>query len=454
MSERLSRLFGTDGIRGVANASPMDSETVLRLGRAAAQIFRRSEGRHRVLIGKDTRLSGYMLETALESGISSMGVDVLLVGPLPTPGIAFMTRSMRADAGVVISASHNSYEDNGIKFFGADGFKLSDEVEDEIERLMQPGELDGLRAAPDKIGKAFRIDDAAGRYTVFLKSCIERECKLDGLKIVLDTANGAAYKVAPMVFTELGAQLIQVGDKPSGKNINENCGSLYPERIAKLVLEHGADCGIAYDGDADRVILCDEKGNFLDGDDVLAICAFDMQERGQLRGNGVVGTVMTNFGLEVALKQRGLELYRSDVGDRYVIAEMLARDVNLGGEQSGHMISLDHNTTGDGILSSLLVLCTMLKSKKKLSQFQGLITRYPQVLINVPVKEKRPFAELPALSKAIGEAEKQLADKGRVLLRYSGTESKARVMVESSDDVLCRAVAEALASQVRKDLSQ
>ena len=448
-----SRLFGTDGIRGVANHPPMDSETVLRLGRAAAHVFRRSEGRHRVLIGKDTRLSGYMLETALESGIASMGVDVLLVGPLPTPGIAYMTKSMRADAGVVISASHNSFEDNGIKFFGADGFKLSDEVEDEIERLMQPGELDTLRASPDRVGKAYRIDDAGGRYTVFLKSCIERDCKLDGLKIVLDTANGAAYKVAPMVFSELGAQLIQIGDKPSGKNINEGCGSLHPQVMSRLVKEHGADCGIAFDGDADRVVLCDENGTVLDGDDILAICAFDMQERGTLRGGGVVGTVMTNYGLEVAMRERGLQLYRSDVGDRYVLAEMVAKNVNLGGEQSGHIIALDHNTTGDGILSALLVVNIMLRQKKKLSEFQGLFKRYPQILINVPVKEKRPFEEVSGLQEALMSAEKTLADTGRVLLRYSGTEAKARVMVESADATLCKSVADSLAEHVRRELA-
>lgn len=453
--QKKARLFGTDGIRGVANVAPMDSESVLRLGRAAAHVFRRSEGRHRVLIGKDTRLSGYMLETALESGFSSMGVDVLLVGPLPTPGIAYMTRSMRADAGVVISASHNPYEDNGIKFFGADGFKLSDEVEDEIERLMEdPGLLAGLRANPDKVGKAFRIDDAGGRYTVFLKSCLERDAKLDGLKIVLDTANGAAYKVAPMVFTELGAQLIQVGDKPNGKNINEGCGSLHPELMSRLVKEHGADIGIAYDGDADRVMLCDEKGDLLDGDDILAICSLDMQARGMLRGGGVVGTVMTNYGLEVAFRERGLQLYRSDVGDRYVLADMVAKNVNLGGEQSGHIISLDHNTTGDGILSSLLVLGAMLRQKKKLSEFQGLFQRYPQVLINVPVKEKRPFEDVPGLSEMLRDAERTLYQNGRVLLRYSGTEAKARVMVESADAVLCRSVAEKLAEHLRKELSR
>lgn len=447
------RLFGTDGIRGVANVAPMDSETMLLLGRAAARVFRRSEGRHRVLIGKDTRLSGYMLETALESGFASMGVDVFLVGPLPTPGIAYMTRSMRADAGVVISASHNPYEDNGIKFFGADGFKLSDEVEDEIERLMQPGALDAHRAGPGEIGKALRIDDAVGRYTVYLKSCMPREVTLDGLKIVVDSANGAAYKVAPLVFTELGATVIQAGDRPNGRNINENCGSLHPELVSRLVREHGADCGIAFDGDADRVVLVDEHGKALDGDDLLAICAFDLQERGELRGAGVVGTVMSNFGLEVALKKRGITLHRSDVGDRYVLADMLAKGLHIGGEQSGHFIALDYNTTGDGILTALLVLSVMLRKRQKLSHFQGLFERYPQILINIPVREKRPFEEVPGMRDAIRNAEKALASTGRVLLRYSGTESKARVMVESSDAALCKSVAESLADHVRKELA-
>lgn len=440
-------------MRGVANVAPMDSETILRLGRAAAHVFRRSEGRHRVLIGKDTRVSGYMLETALESGLSSMGVDVLLVGPLPTPGIAFMTRSMRADAGVVISASHNSYEDNGIKFFGADGFKLADETENEIERLMTPGHLDELRARPDLIGKAFRLEDAVGRYTVYLKSCIERENTLDGLKLVVDTAHGAAYKVAPLVFSELGASLITIGDRPNGRNINEGCGSLHPEVMSKLVREHGADGGIAFDGDADRVILCDENGDTLDGDLVLAILAEDFLNSGRLRGNAVVGTVMSNFGLEVALRKLGISLLRSDVGDRYVLAEMRAHGLNLGGEQSGHMISLDHNTTGDGLLTALLVLSIVVRTKRKLSSFQSMITRYPQILINVPVREKIPFAELSTIQSAVTQAEAALSDKGRVLLRYSGTEKKARVMVECSDDLLCRGVAEQLAGVVRQELA-
>lgn len=449
----MSELFGTDGVRGKANVSPMDSETVLHLGRAAAYVLRQSQGRHRILIGKDTRVSGYMLEQALASGIASMGVDVLLCGPLPTPGVAYMTRSMRADAGVMISASHNPYEDNGIKFFGADGFKLPDSTEAEIEKLMQPGHLDELRAVPELIGKAFRIDDAVGRYIVYLKSCIERHCKFDGLKIVLDVANGAAYRVAPKLYTELGATIITVGDKPDGKNINLDCGSLHPELMAQLVREHGADCGVAFDGDADRVIFCDEKGEVLDGDSLLAICAFDAQKRGTLQGGGVVATVMSNFGFEVALREKGLKLYRTDVGDRYVLQEMLAKGLNLGGEQSGHIISLDHNTTGDGLLTSLLIVATMLRDGKPLSHYQSLVKRYPQLLVNVPVKKKPPLVEVIPVQHALKLVEGKLAGSGRVILRYSGTEPKARIMIECEDEKLCRSLADELADVVRRELA-
>lgn len=436
----MARLFGTDGIRGVANVAPMDSETALRLGRAAAHIFRRGKGRHRVLIGKDTRISGYMLETALESGISSMGVDVLIVGPMPTPGIAYLTRSMRADAGIVISASHNAFQDNGIKFFGADGFKLADETEDEIERLMAPGELDAHRAAPEKIGKAFRIEDAIGRYVVFLKSCVDRSCSLEGLKIVVDAANGAAYRVAPLLFAELGATVIATGDRPDGKNINDGCGSLYPEKMVQLVKEHGAFCGIAYDGDADRVIMCDEKGKLIDGDSVMAALALDFKKRGVLKGDVVVGTVMSNLGLEKALKRQGIDLVRADVGDRYVLQEMVSCGAVLGGEQSGHIISLDHNTTGDGILSSLLMLALAQSSGEPMSSFSSLVTRYPQEIVGVKVKERVPLAEIKGASDLIASAEKALGDRGRLLVRYSGTELKLRIMAECEDATLCSKV--------------
>ena len=448
----MAKLFGTDGVRGIANTAPMDSETVMRLGRAAAYVLRRSAGRHRILIGKDTRISGYMLETALASGICSMGVDVLLVGPLPTPGVAFMTNSMRADAGVMISASHNSYEDNGIKFFGPDGFKLADETEAEIERLMQSGELDQFRAGSDLIGKAYRIDDAVGRYTVYLKSCVERVSKLDGFKIVIDTAHGAAYKVAPLVFSELGATLITVGDKPDGKNINSNCGSLCPQLISRFVKEHKADCGIAFDGDADRVIFCDEKGEICDGDLLLAICAVELKQQGLLKGNAVVGTVMSNYGLERALKREGIALYRSAVGDRYVLAEMRARGLNVGGEQSGHCIFLDYNTTGDGLLTALIVLSILQRTGRNLSSYQSLMERLPQILINVSVRHMPKIEEVDSLRIAIAHAEKTLKNKGRVLLRYSGTEPKARVMVECEDEMLCRSLATELAQVVEREL--
>lgn len=445
----MSSIFGTDGVRGKANVAPMDSETVMRLGRAAAQVFRRSEGRHRILIGKDTRVSGYMLETALASGFASMGVDVLLVGPLPTPGIAFMTRSMRLDAGVVISASHNPYEDNGIKFFGPDGFKLPDETEKEMERLMEPGHLDELRADPDLVGKAYRIDDAVGRYTVYLKSCVERECKFDQLKVVIDAANGAGYKVGPMVFSELGADVIEIGCRPDGRNINEGCGSLHPESLIQSVKQNSAHLGIALDGDADRVLLIDECGEMLDGDTILATLAFDWAQRGLLRGGCVVGTVMSNLSLQLALEEKGLKLHRSKVGDRYVLSDMLELNANLGGEQSGHVIALDHNTTGDGLLTALLVVSTALRQQKPLSHFTRLLKRCPQVLLNIKVTEKKPFSEVPGLEKAMAEAERILGQRGRLLVRYSGTENIARVMVEADDEQVCSRCSEMVAETFR-----
>ena len=442
----MAQLFGTDGIRGLANTPPMDSETVLRLGRAAACVFRRSKGRHRIIIGKDTRVSGYMLETALASGLSSMGVDVLLAGPLPTPGVAFITRSMRADAGIMISASHNSYEDNGIKFFGPDGFKLADSTEMEIERLMKPGSLDELRADPALIGKAYRIDDAVGRYIVFLKACVEQDCDFEGLKIVVDSAHGAAYKVAPLVFSELGAKVITIGDKPNGMNINEGCGSTYPEAICKAVVESGADCGIAYDGDADRVILCDEKGEIIDGDDVLALLATDAVKSGKLKGDGVVGTVMSNLGLEKYLEEQRVRLVRAAVGDRHVLAEMIRSGMNIGGEQSGHIIALDHNTTGDGLLTSLLVLSAAVKLNKPLSIFRNIFKKFPQILINIKVKEKKPIESIPEVTNAITSVENELGNKGRVIVRYSGTELKARVMVEAESSEQCEKLAGKIAN--------
>jgi phosphoglucosamine mutase len=431
----------------------MDSETVLKLGRAAAHVLRRSEGRHRILIGKDTRVSGYMLEQALASGIASMGVDVLLCGPLPTPGVAYLTKSMRVDAGIMISASHNSYEDNGIKFFGPDGFKLPDATEDEIERLLEPGQLDQLRADPELIGKASRIEDAVGRYIVYLRSALPRHVDFEGLRIVVDTANGAAYRVAPQLLRELGAEVITTGDRPDGKNINLECGSLHPETLCELVREHEAHCGFGLDGDADRVIFCDEHGEILDGDTVLAMLARSFLEQGILRGDGIVATSMSNFGLEVFLKDLGLNLYRSDVGDRYVLLEMLTRGANLGGEQSGHIISLEHNTTGDGTLTALLVISTMLREQKPLSFYQSLIIRYPQRLNSFKVAKKVPFDELPSVRAALHKAEGELSGRGRVILRYSGTELKARVMVECDDELLCERLTNELSETVKQALT-
>lgn len=445
----MGRLFGTDGIRGVANIPPMDSETALKLGRALAYTLRKSGDKKRILIGKDTRISGYMLETALESGISSMGVDVMLVGPLPTPGVAYVTRSMRADAGIMISASHNSYEDNGIKIFTKDGFKLPDEVELEIEDLIFDTQVDKLRADPGKIGKAFRIDDAIGRYIVFLKNCIDKSISFEGLKVVVDAANGAAYKVASQLFFELGIEVAILGDRPNGRNINLNCGSLHPELMVSKVRELGFDCGLAFDGDADRLVLCDEKGQIFDGDDVLAMCGSFMGGEGTLKGNKVVGTVMSNLGLEKFFESQNIGFIRSAVGDRYVLSEMMSHGLNLGGEQSGHVIFLDDNTTGDGLLTALKVLSIVQKTGRRLSSFKNLFERFPQILINVPVKEKLPFEDVSEIQAALTKAEEELGNEGRVLLRYSGTEKKARVMVECSSSSLCRKVADSLASVVK-----
>jgi len=450
----MGRLFGTDGVRSLANKPPMDSDTVLKLGQALAHYISRDGGKHKkILIGKDTRISGYMLEYALVSGICSMGVNAQLVGPLPTPGIAFMTRGMRADAGIMISASHNSFEDNGIKIFGPDGFKLPDKLEDEIERLMFSPELETLKAKPAEIGKAVRIDDAAGRYVAYLKGCFHRKFKLDGKKIVLDTANGAAHKVAPMVFRELGAEVILVGDEPNGININKGVGSLYPENIVPLVAQHNADIGISLDGDADRVIIVDERGKVVDGDQFLATLAVHFKERGELTNNGVVGTVMSNLGLELFLKEHDIDFIRTDVGDRYVLERMVADDYNIGGEQSGHFIVLDYNTTGDGIFAALMFMSIMDETGKSVSQLTGRMKPLPQVLINIKVSSKPPLEVLDKVQAEMKAAKAALGDTGRFLVRYSGTENKARVMVEAQDEELCKAIAERLADAIRLELA-
>ncbi|MDL1972998.1 MAG: phosphoglucosamine mutase, partial [Deltaproteobacteria bacterium] len=370
----MNKLFGTDGIRGKANIWPMTTEVIMQVGRALAYVIKKRDHRHRVVVGKDTRLSGYMIETALTSGICSMGVDVLLIGPLPTPGVAFITSNMRADAGVMISASHNPYDDNGIKFFSREGFKLPDDIEKKIEDLtINNRHLERVRPTATEIGKAFRIEDAIGRYIVFLKNTLPKGMMLDGMKIVLDCAHGAAYRIAPTVFSELGARLELLGVKPDGLNINENCGALYPEAARKRLLETGADFGLALDGDGDRAILIDEKGEILDGDKVLAICAYYLSRYKTLKNQTVVGTVMSNFGLEMALNSWGLKLFRVPVGDRYVVEALVNRDYNLGGEPSGHIVFLDHHTTGDGILTALQILAIMLSEDKPLSELSKLM---------------------------------------------------------------------------------
>lgn len=448
----MRKLFGTDGIRGVANREPMTSEMALKLGRAAAHIFRDSSRRHRIVIGKDTRLSGYMIESALTSGICSMGVDVLLVGPVPTPGIAFLTRSLRADAGVVISASHNPYEDNGIKFFGRDGFKLPDETEEKIEDMIFSGRLDSIRPTASEIGKAFRIDDAIGRYNEFVKSSIPRGLDLSGLKVVVDSANGAAYRIGPRVLIELGAEVISLYDQPNGMNINQGCGSLHPEVISRAVIANRAHVGVAYDGDADRAIFCDEKGNVVNGDAVMAICAVEMMKQGRLRHNTLVATVMSNMGLEIALRDAGGRLIRTAVGDRYVMEKMIEGGYNLGGEQSGHIIFLDYNTTGDGLITALQVLAIMKQTGRPLSELASRMVNFPQVLVNVKVKDKKDLSTIPEIAKLMADVENKLEGRGRLLVRYSGTEPKVRVMIEGEDEAEIRAYADEICDLIREKL--
>jgi phosphoglucosamine mutase len=427
----------------------MNSETALKLGRAAAFVFRNGSRRHRILIGKDTRLSGYMLESALTSGICSLGVDVLLVGPLPTPGIAFITRSLRADAGVVISASHNPYQDNGIKFFSADGFKLPDQVERRMEELMAGKELEHIRPTADDIGKAWRVDDAAGRYIEFVKNTFPRNQDLSGLRIVLDSANGACYRVSPVLLRELGAEVISIHDEPDGRNINRDCGSTHPAVVARAVRAHRADVGITHDGDGDRLLLSDEKGGVVDGDGILAICAHAMRSKGLLARETVVATVMSNLGLELSLRRAGISLIRTPVGDRAVVEAMRQGGFNLGGEQSGHIVFLDHQTTGDGIISALQVLAVMRETGRPLSQLAGVMRRVPQVLLNVPVARRIPLDELPALTGRVAEMEAGFGGRARILLRYSGTEPLLRVMIEGPNRGRITAAAAELAALAR-----
>ncbi len=447
------KLFGTDGVRGTANQHPMTAETAMALGQAVAHVFQRGGGgRHRFIIGKDTRLSGYLFETALTAGLCSMGGEVLLVGPMPTPGMAFLTADMRCDAGVMITASHNPYEDNGIKFFSRDGFKLDDAIEQRIEELIHTGALESMRAESDDVGTAHRIDDAQGRYVVFLKKTFPMDYTLDGLRVVLDCANGAAYKVGPTVLSELGAEVFSLGVEPNGRNINEGVGSLHPEHAAARVREVRADVGIALDGDADRVVIIAENGEIVDGDALLALFARDLLTRGELRGGAVVGTVMSNMGLEKSLESDGLDLVRSQVGDRHMVEAMRAGGHNLGGEQSGHVVFLDHNTTGDGLITALQALAILVRSERKLSELVADFKPFPQVLVNVRVSEKPPFEEVPEISEAVRKVEQELTGRGRVLLRYSGTEMKARVMVEGEDEARVQTIAQELASVVGRRL--
>jgi phosphoglucosamine mutase len=434
------KIFGTDGVRGTANIEPVTAETALKLGRAAAHVFKnvapqsRGRERHKIVIGKDTRLSGYMLENAISAGVLSMGVDVLFIGPLPTPGVAYVTRSLRADAGIVITASHNPYDDNGIKFFRADGYKLDDKIEAQIEHLVFSGEIESIRPTAGAIGKAVRIDDALGRYIEYAKASFPRRMTLEGVRIVVDCGNGAAYKATPCVLRELGAEVIVYGNTPDGTNINKDCGSMHPEAICEQVRYHRADIGISHDGDADRVLLCDETGALIDGDDIMAIASLDMIQHGTLSKNTLVSTVMSNAGLDAAIKKAGGDVVRTPVGDKHVIDEMLREDFNFGGEQSGHLIFRDFSSTGDGLVAALQIVRIMKSGEKKLSELKHCWTRFPQLVTNVRVREKTPFEKLEGVLPLVEKAEAAVKpDGGRVLLRYSGTEPKARLLIEGRD---------------------
>ena len=453
------KIFGTDGVRGTANVEPVTAETALKLGRAAAYVFKnlehqsRGRGRHKIVIGKDTRLSGYMLENAISSGILSMGVDVLFIGPLPTPGVAYATRSLRADAGIVITASHNPYADNGIKFFRADGYKLDDKIEDEIENLVFSGKIENIRPTADAVGKAVRIDDALGRYIEFAKASFPRGLTLEGVRIVVDCAHGAAYKSTPCVLRELGAEVMVYGNQPNGMNINQDCGSMHPEVMCRRVVEHRAQLGIAHDGDADRVLLCDEKGNLIDGDDIMAIAALDMLAHKTLAEKTLVTTVMSNAGLEAAVKSAGGRVIRTAVGDRNVIDEMLRHGFNFGGEQSGHLIFRDFGTTGDGLVAALQILRIVKARQMPLSKLAKCWTRFPQLITNVRVREKKPFEQLDGVAQLVGAAGVELKKQGgRLLLRYSGTEPKARLLLEGRDAKVLEKWSQKICAAIQKQI--
>jgi phosphoglucosamine mutase len=442
------KLFGTDGIRGKANVPPMDAETALRVGMAAGTMFTRGDHRHTVVIGKDTRLSGYMFEPALAAGFISMGMDVIMVGPMPTPAVAMLTRSLRADLGVMISASHNPFEDNGIKLFGPDGYKLSDETEEEIERLMA-GDIAGGFATPAALGRARRLDDAEGRYIEFVKNTFPRGLRLDGLKVVVDCANGAAYKVAPQALWELGAEVIRMGVAPDGFNINQGCGSTDTDAMCRAVIEHGAHLGIALDGDADRVLIADETGTLLDGDQLMGMVASSWHRAGRLKGGGVVATVMSNLGLELYLRANGLDLVRTQVGDRYVVEHMREFRYNVGGEQSGHIILADYTTTGDGLIAALEVLSVIVQSGEPASMVGRVFTPLPQLLHNVRFGASRPL-DNETVQRAVASGKDRLGKSGRLLIRKSGTEPVIRVMAEGDDEGLIRTVVEDIVDAIER----
>ncbi len=455
------RIFGTDGVRGTANTEPVTAETALKLGRAAGHVFKhlesqpRGRGRHKIVLGKDTRLSGYMLENALSSGILSMGVDVLFIGPLPTPGVAYVTRSLRADAGIVITASHNPYDDNGFKFFRADGYKLDDKIEYEIEDLVFSGAIESIRPTADAIGKAVRIDDALGRYIEYAKASFPRGMTLEGLRIVVDCAHGAAYKSTPCVLRELGAELFVYGNQPDGKNINEDCGAMHPALICQKVREHRADLGLAHDGDADRALLCDEKGALIDGDDIMAIAGLDLLAQGALARKTLVSTVMSNAGLEAAITAAGGRVVRTGVGDRQVIDAMLRHGCNFGGERSGHLIFRDCGTTGDGLVAALQILRIMRTRNQPLSKLAQCWSRMPQIVTDIVVREKRPFAQLNKVAQLLADAEAELKGQGgRIFLRYSGTEPKARLLLEGRDRAALRRWTRKISEAIQKQIGR
>ena len=456
MSSKVKRLFGTDGIRGTANQAPITPDIVLKVGQAMGHILRKNPSRNKhpkVVIGKDTRLSGYMVELALTSGLNSMGVHVELLGPLPTPGIGFLTRNMRADAGIVISASHNAYMDNGIKIFGPDGYKISESMEREIESLVYETDMNPLLASSTEIGRSKRIDDADGRYIVYAKNAFPLEYTLDGMRVVLDCANGASYKVAPAIFQELGADTVVLGNQPNGFNINDKSGALYPAKVAESVLQFRADVGISLDGDADRVVMVDDKGHIVNGDHILAICAIHLKSRNALPHNTVVATQMSNFGLDKLMTKHGIKVIRTDVGDKYVVDEMRKNGYCLGGEQSGHIIFLDHSTTGDGCIAALNVLAVMKRTGQSLSRLNEEMQDVPQVLVNTRVRRREELDKIPGYKELVREIEKKIEGEGRLFVRFSGTEPVIRVLLEGPDRQAISKYAEQIASLLEKELA-